>query len=375
MDDLHLEQLRVECIKDREQVLPLEKEWDSLHRDSTNPSFYNSFDFIYSALVYLLENEADMRLFLVRKVESNEIVAFFPFEETTFRWYFFKAIAIEYTALQEADKPFPVIKDGFSDSAWRALFLYFKVTSRNWHAINLLELEEASYETSLLPKLCNEFGFQSTLSQCREGPIISLERDWDEFSSAHPKMRKKIRAMERDYGERLSFQIIDEDWEKGFELYTALEQKSWKKGQVGITKNPTSNEFHRYLFERCGKKRKIIFGFLMVDKVTVSAEIAYCQDDKVFFSHGCYDEDFKKYSPGMVSTSLFLKHFFASPYMYGDFLSGFASYLNAWSDKILKTQHIEILNTGTFTRAIRIARFLKRKLKQMIELSPLSNRG
>jgi len=370
-----LEQFRVDCLKDYEQILPLETEWEALHLNCTKPSFYNSFDFLYSAAHFLLENKADLRLFSVRNKTTNELIALFPFEETSFRWYFLKVKALEFTALQEVDKPFPVIKEGHTTKAWQALFLYLKTDFTGWDALNLLELDESCPEMKLFPALCRDHGFTQVTTECREGPLINLNKEWESFSSAHPKMRKKIRAMEKAYGDKLTFEFVADDWRKGYELYTQLEQKSWKKGEVGITKNPVSESFHKFLFERCAKNDKIAFGFLMVDGEPVSAEIAYCQGDAVYFCHGCYDEKFKKYSPGMVSTSFFLKHFFTSSYLKGDFLSGFANYLNAWSDEILRTKHVEILNASLFTRVVRFSRYLKRHIRAVIAKLPLCGRG
>lgn len=371
-----MEQFQVDCLRDYEHILPLEAEWEVLHKNCTRPSFYNSFDFLYSAANFLLENKSDLRLFSLRDKTTNELIALFPFEETTFHWYFLKAKALEYTALQEVDKPFPVIKEGFTEVAWQALFRHLETVYTSWDALNLLELDESCPEIQLFPSLCSNHGFTQITVECRVGPLINLNKEWESFSSAHPKMRKKIRAMERAYGESLCFEFIGDDWSRGYELYTKLEQKSWKKGEVGITKDPLSEDFHKFLFERCAKKDNIAFGFLMVDGEPVSAEIAYCQGNKVYFCHGCYDEKFKKYSPGMVSTSLFLKHFFNSPYLEGDFLSGFANYLNAWSDEILHTKHIEVLNDSLFTRLIRFSRYFKRTIKKLLAAKiPLSDRA
>jgi CelD/BcsL family acetyltransferase involved in cellulose biosynthesis len=160
----------------------------------------------------------------------------------------------------------------------------------------------------------------------------------------HKKMRKKKRRMQRDFKDLLHFSINQRDWQWCLKQYASLEEKSWKKGKVGISKNLETLNFYTRLFKRLHAAGDLYFGILTVDDVPVSAEIAYTCNKTVYFCHGCYDQAFKKYSPGMVSTSFFLEYFFNTNYTRGDFLCGFAGYLNDWSDTIIATNRIDIFN-------------------------------
>jgi len=82
----------------------------------------------------------------------------------------------------------------------------------------------------------------------------------------------------------------------------------------------------------------------------------------VYFSDGCYDQAYNKYSPGMVSTSFFIKHFYGNIYKKGDFLCGYAGYLDGWSDSLVKTHRIDVYNKGLKVRVIFGVRILRKIL-------------
>jgi CelD/BcsL family acetyltransferase involved in cellulose biosynthesis len=158
-------------------------------------------------------------------------------------------------------------------------------------------------------------------------------------------MRKRIERMKKQFGAGFEFKHICDPaaHESCLNQYLKLESRSWRKNTaVGISQSEQNISFHRRLFDALAQKSQLFFGFLYIEGELVAAEIAYTHDNTVYFTHGCYDESFKKFSPGMVSVSLFLKGFFNGQYKNGDFLGGFAHYINPWADHIVLSDRITV---------------------------------
>jgi CelD/BcsL family acetyltransferase involved in cellulose biosynthesis len=178
----------------------------------------------------------------------------------------------------------------------------------------------------------------------RKSPVLSLEVPWEERWKAHKKMRKKVARIRRDFGERLAFEVTGSPDRCGqlVQAYLDIESRGWKAGQVGLGRDPDATAFYRDLFERLARRDALRFGVLSVDDEPVSIEIAYLEGERVYFSHGTFDEDYASYSPGMVSTCLFLEHFHGSGYVEGDYLAGYAGYMVPWCDELVESTKVMV---------------------------------
>lgn len=367
-------------LSDLQSIKALQVDWDNLHERCTRRSIYNSFDFIFTSLLSFPHKEVTPLVITARM--DSVLVAIFPFQINIEWWMYVSMRTIQYNSLEETDKPYPLISTDIGLVIWEFLWNFLNTSAIKFDRLSLIELRDDGEDIALLEKYSKKNNLIYRVNTDKKGPIIDLSLSWDEFWSAHPKMRKKVRKMEKDFSSGLHFSLI-EDHALVFDVYSKLESLSWKKGKVGVTKNAESCGFYKTLFERLSLKNKLLLGVLYLDdnkhligdlsadsladnKVTlVSAEIAYMQDDEVFFCHGCYNDNFKKYSPGMVSTSYFLKYFFTQDtYKRGDFLCGYAGYLDAWSQTVVETHCVDIYRT---TFRVRFS-FTLRILRKLIDL-------
>ncbi len=355
-----LSKVNVQCFESHQAVAELEETWNELHKNCTAPSVYNGFNFVYESIRHFYDKDVTTKVFTLTDSETNLLLAVFPLQHLSSFWYIFKINTYEYTALDEVDKPYPVIRDGYFEICWNAFLLHLKESVSNWDHLQLIELPDSYSELNLLPDICAEQDFIYRVNPSKQGPIVSLEGSWDEYWSQHKKMRKKIRKMEKEFGDQLVFEVHNNNWNWCIDQYIKLEQKSWKKGKIGISSNPQNETFYRRLFERLEATENLQFGFLSVNGELVSGEIAYTMNDTVYFCHGCFDQAYNKYSPGMVSTSFFIKHFYGGRYKAGDFLCGYANYLNDWSDSLMKTYKIDIFMKRPKVRAIFALRIINK---------------
>ena len=128
------------------------------------------------------------------------------------------------------------------------------------------------------------------------------------------------------------------------------------------------------MLPRLAKNDQVVFGILYDGKVPVSVELSYIYRDTVYFAHGTYNPEYRKLSPGSVSTSKFIEYFCDKNYKDGDFLAGFAHYINDWAGTLLSTKDTVVykLNGIFFYYAVcRIRQRIKGKLKSLSNINTM----
>ncbi len=348
-------------LESKQQILAFKDQWQTLHNDCECKSIYNSFEFTYHSLCEFKDSTLKNHIVVISNNEDT--IAIFPFQIYFEKRYIFTFRIMEYIAQDEIDKPCPIIKKGHEFLAWEYLYEYLNDAKRNWDILSLMEVRSSARDKDINRELCSESNYMYRINQDKAGPEIRLNKPWSEFWNSHKKMRKKVHKIQTDYKEDLSFKINELPWQESLEIYMILENKSWKKGRVGINKDTETASFYKNYYQELALKHQLHFGFLYIKEQVISAEIAYSLDDKVYFSHGCYDQEYQKYSPGMVSTCLFIKHFMDKKYSKGDFLCGYSGYLNAWSESTVDTYQVDIYNRSFNNAILFIFRAFKKILK------------
>jgi CelD/BcsL family acetyltransferase involved in cellulose biosynthesis len=326
-----------------EEIAALETTWRELHKKATYPSIYNSFDFFISSVKNF--SEPDVKLFVLSARYEGVVIAVFPFQLSLVTVFGTHLTRLEYAAQWESDKPYPLFERGFEELGWQELFRFLTVHHHcRWDEIELCEVRDGLPAAEQLPKLFSSPLYWVRIKQDRRSPIVALDQPWEARWSAHRKMRKKIIRIQKTFGDRLRFEVVDGtgNWLDYLKIYVEIESRGWKAGRVGISKDARTLNFYQDLFGSLAKRNQICFGILSVDNQPVAVEIAYLQDRVVYFAHGTFDEAYSRYSPGMVSTALFLRHFHNRQWCEGDYLAGYAGYVVPWSDRVVSSRRMII---------------------------------
>ena len=325
-----------------ESLAALEGAWRELHGVCTYRSIYNSFDFIMTSVIAF--SEPDIELFVLSATQADTVVAIFPFQISQHDFYAVRLKVVEYAAQWEIDKPYPLFREGFEELAWRELAGFLSANRQRWHRFNLIEIREGLAAIEALPRVFGLPRYWVRGRDDRRSPLVALGEPWEKRWEQHRKMRKRVRRMERSYGERLRFEVFDQPdtWWNCLETYVAIESRGWKAGRVGVGKDPRTLAFYQDLFARLAAGGHLSFGVLSVDEQPVAVEIAYILGGIVYFAHGTFDEHYAAYSPGMVSTAYFLRHFHGASFREGDYLAGFAAYMAPWADVVVPSHRLVI---------------------------------
>lgn len=341
----------------------LKDEWNSLHQNSIVQSFYNSYLFVYESIKYLQDPKASP--YIIAVWFNDTLIGIFylqKFRDSTSAIFNFKTL--EFAALDEIDKPYPVIHKEFLSKAWEGLFLFLK-KDKAWDIVSLMEQTHESFKP--LKNSIQATPYILRVNPDKAGPILSLSDTWDNFLKKHKKLRQKIKVLNKQHENEYHFEIAQ--GKKLLDTYKEVEINSWKKGIQGIQKSNKFNDFYTSLIKESDSS-DVIIGVLYIQNRPISAELCYISNDTVYLAQGCYDNAFSHLSPGMLSTAFLLQHFMEHDHLkWADGLCGYSHYLNSWSSHIVKTKQIDIYNLNIKV----IIFFTLRALKKILKLPGVKN--
>lgn len=363
--------LTTELFHDWAEIDKIKAEWDALVEQTSYPTVYSTYDFCLCGWKHF--HEDDSSPFVVTVRDQGRLVAVFPLRQETSYVHRIEYELILPIHTAEADKPYPLIADDYERHSWLAFAECLKQNPDDWDILYWPEVPDVLEGVEELEEAfegLKPFAVESENDAF--GPILDLDQSWDEFKRKHRKLRKAITRINNklDGGVHLKVYRSIDEIAKAVDIYAAIENKSWKSGKIGVSRNDTAREFYRDLAGVLAKNDQIRIGVLYHGTTPISAEIAYTCGDRVFFSHGTYDPAYKDVSPGKISTGLFIKEFLDGEFNYGDFLAGFAHYLSPWSDDFMTTTEVYVYKRRPAVHAIWKWRKTKAWLKEKYKNNP-----
>ena len=346
-------------------------EWDQLIPKSIRPSLYATYDYIRLSIKHFNTDKVETTFVLImRDTRTKELRAIFPLSVGLRRCYKRNVRVLEHiitTHYSDVDKPYPIIDKRFESICWRYFGDYIDREFTQWDWLEYAELIKESQLNSLVKKLFSLPKYFVTQSKGPDSPIVDLSGNWLEFWEAHRNLRKKNRRVEKQFGEGYRYQIFAREHEMQSCLsdYIAVEELSWKAGK-GLS-DPCGKAFYQELLPLLAKQEKAYFGILYEGETPVSVELSFTYLNTVYFAQGTYHPDYGHLSPGSVSTSKFIQYFIDKGYKDGDFLAGFAHYINAWAKEIYSTHDTVVYKINTIFCYYIFLRFYE-KIKEKIKI-------
>ena len=363
----------VEVVDSWDGWLQLEPYWNTLVESSQYPSIYSSFEFLTIAWKHYHSKKSRPLILLIKDSNSHALIGIAPFRIETFRWFNMSLQACEYLVTNDVDKPYIIPLKGEDERCWLAVGKYMVNNASSWDLVELMEIRDGlaykSFQSCFnLPR------FHSKVAEDSSGLLIDLTESWDVFYRGHKKFRKKLRVLEGKLNDGFTFEYTKDEAEaqQALERYIELEANSWKHGKIGVSRDEKHLGFYRELIPLLAAKGQVHFGFLASGNNTLSGEIAYSFADQVYFCHGTFDQKYAEFSPGKVSTGLFIGELTGKEFTQGDFLCGFANYMNPWSTGLVKTSSLfiykispKILYVFSILALFKILRPIKNSLLRM----------
>lgn len=306
--------------------------WDELQQLADYPCIFSGPAYCRTAWRNLLSVAGELRLFTIRQKSDGLLIAVFPMmlyhrRQGPVRYRLLGPLSIEDT-----DKFYPLIRQGYESRVWRAFVESLK--SESWDVFRWKDFPlQMQRGLTAIEQLGTECG-RLVRVKTAHSPIIDLRQSEDGFWSKHRKFRKALRKLEKVHGSvRLKIYSEPGIVETGLAEYLAIERRGWKKECHGIGRTPDYLEFYHTLANELADTGQFRIGILTAGEKPVAGEIALVAAQRVYFVHGTYDEQYRDFSPGKISTGLFVMEHLSRGYQHGDCLAGFAHYLSPWSDE------------------------------------------
>jgi len=329
-------------------LLDLAEEWETLLRRSSRPTIYSSFDYVYTTCLHF-KNEADIFFLLFRDSMDGRLLAIFPISQWLDTVFGIKLRCIGHgitAATTEVDKPYPIIDRDLEAVCWKRFSEYFQKDCRQWDRIVYNELWPGSGLYQQTDRLF-PFPFYWTNSvPGQKSPIFELDGEWKTFWDTHHHCRTKNRRIEKELGDRLSFHFTCDPAEvdRCLMAYSATEAAGGK-ATAGIM-GPEKLRFYQDLLPKLAAKGLLYFGMMYDGDTVVAVHVAYVYMDRVYFALCTFNPQYRRLSAGLVMHFRFIQFFYGKGYKLGDFLAGYAHYLNPWASYQEESVNLTIRRMG-----------------------------
>ena len=315
--------------------------WEALLDDALYASIYATHEFC--RLGWEAFHQHESALFVVTLYHDEQLIAVFPMRLEDTRVAGIRHTVLMPVHLREADKPYPLIAKAFVEQAWAEFMRVAMAHRQEWDILNWPELPDELPGVDCLRESLRAYGSLRLETQPdASGPLVDLAQDQDTFTGRHRRFRRALRRLHKQTEGEVTLKLYSEaaDMEDALKHYTDVERRSWKAGRIGVSRNARALQFHQTLCPALAKRGRIVIAILFDGETPISAEIAYICRERVFFSHGAFDSGYADLSPGKISTGLFIGSFLQGQYRWGDFLAGFADYLEPWSDTTMTSREV-----------------------------------
>lgn len=303
---------------------------------------------------------------VIWRVDNGEKVVFFPcyLEKKAGRllgWTELRHICDLYPGRSAA-----AVSVG-GDSECLALLDSVFDAQKRWDSFSLTVLADGPMEKHVLA-ITGRRKIEPFVDLVLEYPYIELPDQWDDlYGSFAKKFRYNIRnstKLLKELGDLKLVQSTEEEEVSRFlsDAYS-VERDSWKEGAgTSLTANKLQEDFHSRLAPVTAADN-LFRGYILYLNGAPIAHVFGILCDGVFYSLKLsYSEGYRKYSPGIVITSLVIQKLILEGVKFWDFAGPTEDYKRRWTGKSYS------LKTLTFFSQSPRGQFLKmrRKIKRLI---------
>ncbi len=333
--------LTISKIDSFDELLSLEKEWNSLlDRTTTNKSFLR-FEWICNWWRLFGSNK---QLFILLVKEDDKPIGIAPLMISHERKFNMTINKLEFIGMPLSDYLDFIISKR-NKEVLQKIYDYLMENKDLWTFINLNRIPETSsnlektkeiFKSNRLFKVFNS-------DKC---PSLIFDEKWKEFKKKlnNKKMRKRIKQLKKNG--KISLSRCNENKKKAFDILNIFFQQHKERWNTTKTPSMFNNEDYKDFFKSILisllERGEADMFYLTVDDKPIAIRFVFIEKDKLLTYTSSYDGTYADKSPGVIMNKFFLEYLADNRFKEFDYLRGGEKYKLRFTTIIKNTFKISI---------------------------------
>ena len=335
----------IEQVTTFEEFRRLKEAWNALLREGTRHKPYREHDWFELWFTHF-EAGVELSIFLVKR--DQKIEAIFPFVLKNKKCKGLSIRQLEFPGSVGAAMRTPIFRDldaSQKEAILRSLFR-FLARSVKWDLLRLTFLPGEDFDLETLDRVLSA----DSLTYKERAWFGDWYLDGIDFTgeqylaSRISHVRKNIKRFAKQFGHDggMKLEIVtggdDETIDRWMDHFHAVYKKSWKEWEAHST-------FDRALAKMARDRGYLRLGLLFVHDNPVAAQFWLVCNRKAYVAKIVYDEQLKKFSPGVTLTAAMSTHVIDNDKVEEiDFQFGDDAYKKDWAPKRRERKNVLIFN-------------------------------
>jgi D-aspartate ligase len=316
-------ELGIREVRTLEEMRSLQPVWDVLLSRADRPEVYLTFEWMLTWWKCLGGKGKDLLILVV--TEGEESIGIVPLMRSRGWSCGLPARSIRFiSSVQWADTPSncPATLDvialpGRSVDVLNCLFRHLSDRRIPWDIIHLTPIPQSSPTTASLVELARQHGYPVSQSTVFKNSYLQIATGWEEYySSLSSHFRKRLLCQEHKLEALGKFRldVFSEPAvvERALKDIMEIEKHSWK-WDSGVSLNSAAlNYFYHEFAREASKKGWLSLWVMSAGNRKIAYDYLVNYEGQVEVLKGSFDEEFRRYSPGILLT---LKEF--DTYLHG----------------------------------------------------------
>ncbi len=335
--------MRVKVVKDEGEFMRMKPIWDVLLERCPDNMVYLTHEWM-QAYWEAIDLEKERKMLILTVYDGNRPIAIAPFVILTEHRLGRKCRVIRFLGydgmrshLILTEKPVEAIN---------AVLDFLHHNRHIWDLVVLDNLPLDSPNTELLIRELGKSKLRFGYTTSRFSPYIPLAGDWNSYLASRSKsLRKEIgykrRKAEREHQVELKRITRTESVELLMDKIAEVDARSWRyKTGAAIILNPDVRKAFYRLTCLANKRGWLYVGLLEFDGRPVAFEYKLAYNGTVYGLRIGYDEEYKRYSPGLILRSFMLQIAFQDGMREFDLAGHNEEYKARWTSQI--REHVDL---------------------------------
>jgi hypothetical protein len=356
MMNMKSEELKIELIASEEAFLSLKDEWDALIDKSSNPSFYTTYPFVYTAWKYFKSENDQLFILLVRR--DATLVGIAPFRIQSMEAANIRLLRVIRFIAEwgGGDKP-SIVTTEEPERMWDRIFQYLSNEYSLWDMISIAE--QPANSPVLNQKILGNIRYSTRIVPEFTSYYVPITGTWEEYLKTRGKNTQRTLRYSRkklfSLPEGVYFQCVEdpEILPEALERYIRIEQSGWKKNlDFTIGGSEQNMLFHKELLKHLADRHMVAIYFLTSKTTDIASTILYKHKSTVYSARITYRPTYAKYSPGVILNTEIIKTLFGTHYQECDFFGfdgeGKNTFKKTWCSGTLQIVTIQIYKKSLY---------------------------